>query len=92
MGTINGYEWIERAYTLLDDEFTSIYDQYGYVANQLPETDRITVFCEYGNGEGGGFAIDVVSEDLGIEALIAKKWILHKDIVRLIGEYDDDDD
>ena len=70
------------------NEFISIYpkDNYGddfkYV-NKMPENVKLTVYCKSSNEEG--FLINVKSDELGLEALIVQKWIIHSELEKLAG-------
>lgn len=50
---------------------------------EIPDNARVTVYCE-GSTEKG-FMINVMSSELGLNALIARKWILHEELERLTG-------
>lgn len=65
------------------DKFTDIYSE-GKEVNQIPDNVKLTVFCQGSNDEG--FLINVTSDELGIEALIARKWIIHTELEEMIGE------
>ena len=64
------------------DKFTDIYSE-GKEENKIPDNIKLTVFCQGSNDEG--FLINVTSDELGLEALIAKKWILHSELEKLAG-------
>jgi len=59
------------------DKFTLLSDQ------EPPEDKKITVFCDNGCDDVG-FAVNQLWKNLGINMLIAKKWILHKDLKSLM--------
>ena len=63
-------------------EFTDIYSN-GKEVNKLPDNVKLTVFCQGSCEEG--FLINVTSDELGFEVLIAKKWILHWELEKLAG-------
>lgn len=65
------------------DKFTDIYSE-GKEVNQIPDNVKLTVFCQGSNDEG--FLINVTSDELGIEALIARKWIIHTELEEIIGD------
>jgi len=70
------------------DKFTDIYptDKNAdgtYWENKIPENVKLTVFCQGSNDEG--FLINVTSDELGLEALIAQKWIIHSELETLSG-------
>lgn len=70
------------------DKFTEIYPQDKnadgtYWENKMPENVKLTVYCKGSNDEG--FLINVTSGELGLEALIAQKWIIHSDLEKLAG-------
>lgn len=67
------------------DYFKDIYDEKGNEINPIPEGVKLTVWCE-GNGLKG-FIHDSTSRELGLEALIAKKWILQSELEKLVNEY-----
>jgi hypothetical protein len=60
-----------------------IYDGAGSEINPIPENVKITVWISDG-GDNEGFAVDVNRDDLGLEELIAKKWILQSDLDLLL--------
>lgn len=64
------------------DKFTDIYSE-GKEENKIPDNVKLTVYCEGSNDEG--FLINVTSDELGLEALIAKKWIIHSELEKLAG-------
>ncbi len=66
------------------DKFTDIYAG-GKVVADIPEGIRVTVWCE-GRDESG-FAIDVTTGEMGIESFIAKKWIIHEDLKKMLNEF-----
>ena len=71
------------------DKFTDIYpvekDTDGMqLENQMPENIKLTVYCKGTNEEG--FLINVTSNELGLEAFIAQKWIIHSELQSLAGE------
>lgn len=51
--------------------------------NKMPENVKLTVYCE--GTEDEGFLVNVTSNELGLQAFIAKKWILHSDLEALLG-------
>ena len=51
--------------------------------NKMPENVKLTVYCE--GTEDEGFFVNVTSNELGLQAFIAKKWILHSDLEALLG-------
>jgi hypothetical protein len=65
------------------DKFTEIYPEKGK-ENKMPDNVKLTVYCEGSHDEG--FLIKVCSDELGLEGLIAKKWILHSELEKLAGE------
>jgi len=70
------------------DKFTDIYpkDEAGNGLkweNKIPEKVKLTVYCKGSNDEG--FLINMTSDELGLEALIAQKWIIHSELEKLAG-------
>ena len=68
------------------DKFTEIYpkDTHGKELkwqNDMPKGVKMTVFCKSNNDEG--FLINMTSDELGLEALIAQKWIIHSELEEL---------
>lgn len=51
--------------------------------NKMPEKVKLTVYCKGSNEEG--FLFNMTSEELGLEALIAQKWIVHSELEKLAG-------
>lgn len=51
--------------------------------NKMPEGVKLTVFCKSRSEEG--FLINLYSNQLGLEALIVQKWIIHADLEKLAG-------
>lgn len=51
--------------------------------NKMPEKVKLTVYCECRNEKG--FLINVTSDELGLEALIAKHYIIHSELEALAG-------
>jgi hypothetical protein len=66
------------------DKFTDIYsnDKNGGF-NKIPEDVKLTVYCKGTSDEG--FTINVTNDELGLEALIAQKWIIHSELEALAG-------
>jgi hypothetical protein len=65
------------------DKFTDIYpkDEAGNGLkwiNKMPEKVKLTVYFKDSNDEG--FLINMTSDEFGLEALIAKKWIIHSEL------------
>lgn len=65
------------------DKFTDIYSKDGVKGVEMPEKVNLTVYCK-GNHEEG-FLINLTSDDLGLQALIANKWIIHSELEALAG-------
>ena len=64
------------------DKFTDIYLENGE-ENEMPENVKLTVYCKGTHDEG--FIINMRSDEIGLEAFIAKKWIIHSELEKLIG-------
>lgn len=62
------------------DKFTEIY---GDAAAPIPDKRRVTVWCSNGM-HISGFAVNVNTSTIGLNALIAQRWILHTELVQLI--------
>lgn len=70
------------------DKFTDIYPKDDaskgtHWENKIPENVKLTVYCKGANDEG--FLINMTSDELGLEALIAQKWIIHSELEKLAG-------
>ena len=65
------------------DNFQETYKDGEFVA--LPKDVKITVYCNNGSDEEG-FVVNQYECDLGMNAFIAKKWIIHSVLEELIGE------
>jgi len=65
------------------DKFTDIYPKDNKEENKMPENVKLTVYCKGSNDEG--FLINMTSDELGLEALIAQKWIIHSELEKLAG-------
>lgn len=70
------------------DSFTDIYpDEKSedglYLENKIPDKVKLTVYCNGTNEDG--FLVNKTSDDLGLQALIAKKWIIHSELEKLAG-------
>ena len=70
------------------DKFTDIYPKDKNAdglcwKNKMPEKVKLTVYCKGTNDEG--FLVNMTSDDLGLEALIAQKWIIHSELEALVG-------
>ena len=73
---------VELCYKFLD-RFIDIYPKDQNWENKMPENVKLTVYCEHPSEKG--FLINVKSDELGIQAFIARKWILHSDLETLAG-------
>lgn len=51
--------------------------------NKMPKNVKLTVYCKGTKNEG--FLVNVTSDELGLEELIAKKWIIHSELESLAG-------
>jgi len=65
------------------DKFTPIYSE-GKEENPMPENTKLTVYCEGNNIEDRGFIENVTTDEMGLEALIAKSWIKQSDLDTLL--------
>lgn len=70
------------------DKFTDIYPKEKnadglHWENKMPENVKLTVYCE--GSDDSGFLINMTSDELGLEALIAQKWIIHSELEKLAG-------
>lgn len=65
------------------DQFVDIYDADGSEVNPIPDNVKITVWISDGR-DNEGFAVDVFGHHLGLEELIAKKWILQSRLDQLL--------
>ena len=65
------------------DKFTDIYPNGKDEENKIPDGVKLTVYCKGSNEEG--FLINLKSDELGLEALIAQKWIIHSELEKLAG-------
>lgn len=64
------------------DKFHEIFDEKGKEINPLPENEPMIVYCE--SSRETGWCEVKRSIDLGLTALVAQKWILRKDLIKLI--------
>jgi hypothetical protein len=64
------------------NKFTDIYKD-GKEVNTIPKNVKLTIFCESTDEEG--FVNNVTYNEIGLELLIAKKWILHSELEVLFG-------
>lgn len=62
--------------------FNNIYNAEGKEVNPLPKDVKVTVYCKGNYDEG--FIYDILEIELGLEALIAKKWILQTELEKLL--------
>lgn len=53
--------------------------------NKIPDNVKVTVYCD-DDDMTRGFLVNLYHNELGLEELIAKKWILHSDLEKLCGE------
>lgn len=65
------------------DKFIDIYSE-DNEPKPMPEKEQISVYCE--SSEESGFVFNTKSDELGLTALIVKKWILHSKLEELVGE------
>lgn len=65
------------------DKFTDIYPKDKQEENEMPEKVKLTVYCKGQHQEG--FLVNVTSDELGLEAFIAQKWIIHSELEALVG-------
>lgn len=65
------------------DNFQEMYKDGKFVT--LPKDVKITVYCNNGSDEEG-FIVNQYENELGMNAFIAKKWIMHSVLEELIGE------
>lgn len=74
-----------KEYTVeqLYEQLPSFTDIYGDNAKDMPEGVNLTVYCSNG-GDEEGFIENAKSDELGLHALIAKKWILQSDLDNLL--------
>lgn len=61
--------------------FKSIYEN-GKEVNPIPNGEKVTVYCE--SNEESGYVVNVLKEEMGLEELIAKKWILHSELENIL--------
>lgn len=62
--------------------FTSIYNEKCDEVNPMPEGVKLTAYCD--NGEEEGYVIDCTTLEMGWTQFIAKTWILHSELEKLI--------
>jgi len=51
----------------------------------MPKGIKLTVYCKGFDYDDEGFAVNVQSDELGITALIARKWIIHSELEMIAG-------
>ena len=81
-GEIENNKVVQLCYDHLD-KFIDIYPKDKTSENKIPKDVKLTVYCEH--PEETGFIINVKSDELGIQAFIAKKWIIHSELEKLAG-------
>lgn len=67
------------------NKFKNVYDEKGNFIreNDMPDKTKLTVLCE--DSEGDRFLLyDQTLDEIGLEALIAKSWILQSDLRALL--------
>lgn len=65
------------------DKFTQIY-QDGKKINPIPDNVAVTVYCNGGDdSENVGFCCNCTTDEMGLELLIAKSWILEDELQEL---------
>jgi len=64
------------------DDFNSIYGPDG---KEMPDDKKLTIYCVCGDDSDDGFIINKTTDDMGIESLIAKKWIYHEELEEICG-------
>lgn len=65
------------------DQFITIHDADFHEVNPIPEDQYVTVYCE-GDRDNIGYVWNVKGGELGLEALIARKWILQSKLEDLM--------
>lgn len=71
-------------FTLID-KFEVIHDENGKKVNPMPEDKPITVYFQHEGEEG--IEANVLASELGISAMLAKRWILQEELEKLIGDF-----
>lgn len=66
-------------------KFKEVYDEKGEEINPIPDNVKLTVYCDNDEDERG-FLENVTSDKMGLEALIAQKWILQSELDELMKE------
>lgn len=51
--------------------------------NPIPKDAIVTIWCDSGKMETSGFADNTKFDEIGLNALIAKSWILQSDLDKL---------
>jgi hypothetical protein len=49
----------------------------------IPDGEKVTIWCDSGEMETSGFAENTTYDELGLNALIAKSWILQSELDKL---------
>jgi len=68
------------------DKSTNIYNSECDEVNPIPKGVLVTVYCKGSSHETTGFIENVTKSELGLEELIARKWILQSDLDKLINQ------
>jgi len=63
------------------NKFTPIY-QNGEEINKIPDGVKITVYCD--DFDESGFVENITHDQMGMEELIAKSWILQSELENLL--------
>lgn len=64
-------------------QFTEIWKD-GEEENPIPEGVKVTVYCDGGSFDTRGYVWNVTDRELGLEALVARAWILQSDLEKLL--------
>lgn len=52
---------------------------------EMPKGVKLTIYCRGFDDDDEGFAVNVQSDELGITALTARKWIIHTELEMIAG-------
>lgn len=64
------------------DQFQIIWKE-GHEENPMPDDVKLTVYCD-NDADERGFLENVTTDEMGLDALIARKWIRHAHLLELI--------
>jgi hypothetical protein len=73
-------EWTAEQINVHIDKFLSI------ETNPIPKGEIVTFWCDSGEADTSEFAENTTFDEIGLNALIVKSWILQSDLDKLCQE------